>query len=74
MFRIVKLTSKWYALNLGDKDFQDVIDNDPEVKNVTQFLYEGQPVIFVHELEEFAEVHGVDINEIQIIEPNETED
>jgi len=57
MIRVIKMSGKWYGINV------DITDED-EQDNIKQFVGEGTPVILVRELD--------DLNDLDI-EPGEVE-
>jgi hypothetical protein len=60
MYRVTRLTNKWYAVDFGD-DIDDEAKGDIEI-----FAREGTPVVIVNDLADMEEF-GVEENEITVI-------
>ncbi len=51
MFRVIKMSSKYYAMEIVE-DFEDLTKNDEEIENLQVFVNQGEPVIFCNNLED----------------------
>lgn len=58
MYRIIKLSNKWYGLEIDD------IEDDLE--NLQIFSDEGTPILIVDEVKTACEVLAIDIDDITI--------
>lgn len=57
MIRLVKMGGRWYGLEIGRID-------DQEVDNIEAFVEAGEPVVFCQDLEdaeEYLDVHDVEM-------------
>lgn len=65
MFRVTKMSGTIYALEIED-DFRDV--DEKELENIHLFASTGTPVVICDDLEDAAQLYGVDVNEIEVVE------
>lgn len=67
MFRLTKTSETVYALEIED-DFRDV--DEKELENIHHFASTGTPVVICDDLEDAAELYGIEVDEIEIVEPD----
>ena len=60
MYRLVRLSSKWYAVSINEL-------NEEETDEIKTFVDEGNCVVLVEDLEDFADTFGCDVGDIQIV-------
>ena len=58
-YRLVKMSGKWYA-----SEFDDL---EHEAYSIMEFVDQGEVVVLTDDLEEFAELMEIDIDEIEVI-------
>jgi len=61
MWRVVKMSGQFYAIQ---------VDLWSDMDNIEGFLESDDPVILGGDLETIADILGIDIDEINIIEPD----
>lgn len=59
MYRLVKMSAKWYALE---------INLETDLENIEEFIASGNIVVLVEELEIFTDKFEIGEDEIEIIE------
>ena len=63
MFRIVRLSGKYYGY-----EFSDI---ESEAEDIMDFVNSGDIVILCDDVENFADEYGIDINDITIVSSEE---
>ncbi len=68
MFRIVKLSGKYYGYDMGEINQYDNLEDFLRI-HIRGFVDSGDPVLLVNDLED-AEffIPGLDVNDIQMVE------
>ncbi len=60
MYRVLKLSGNYYATDID-------LEDDDDLENVRIFASEGTPVIIAEELDEAADLVGIESEDIQIL-------
>lgn len=60
MFRLIKMSGKWYALKIYN------LEDDAD--NIRQFVDEGTMVLLTDDVECAADELGIDLDEIELVE------
>ena len=69
MQRLLRMGSKWYAIELKG---EDALENDLE--NIQSFLDESTTVILGSDLEDMANDIGIELNDIEVVDPDNAQD
>jgi hypothetical protein len=66
MFRVSKMSSKVFAVDIGDRIESDFFFNEAETIN--ELVLTGVPVILCEELEEAANLFDISVKDIEVVD------
>ena len=64
MYRVVKLTGTWYALQIEDQLDDEGIMED----HIKPFVESGEPVMIISELSDLDDILDTEYEDIQVVE------
>jgi len=65
LYRVNKMTEKVFAVNLGVNNFMDIGRIDKE--DINALATTGEPVLIVDNLEDAAELFGVEVDDVVMV-------